>query len=68
MPPILLDARELAARFDVTTGTIHDWERLGRIPSIRTCRRVVFNLDAVIRALRREAEDQPAEVGNKEAN
>ena len=68
MPPILLDARELAARLDVTPGTVYDRERLGRIPSIRTGRRVVFNLDAVIRALRSHAEDEPALTGALEPN
>ena len=68
MPPILLDAWELAARLDVTPGTVHDWERLGRILSIRTGRRVVFNLDAVVRALRIDAEDQPAMAGISEVN
>jgi excisionase family DNA binding protein len=69
MPPILLDARELADRLEVTPGTVYDWERLGRIPSIRTGRRVMFNLDSVIRALRASAAgDQPALSGAHEAN
>lgn len=56
MPPILLDARELATR-------------LGRIPSLRTGRRVVFNRDAVIRSLRAVAtENEPAEAGIRAAN
>ena len=69
MPLILLDARELADRLEVTPGTIYDWERLGRIPSIRTGRRVMFNLDSVIRALRISATgDQPELAGTHEAN
>jgi excisionase family DNA binding protein len=68
MPPILLNVRELAARLDITSGTVQDWERLGRIPCIRTGRRVVFNLDAVIQALRQEAEGQPATAGDHEMN
>jgi excisionase family DNA binding protein len=57
MPPILLNARELAERLEVTHGTVRDWERMGRIPAIRTGRRVMFNLDSVIRALRFEPPD-----------
>jgi excisionase family DNA binding protein len=69
MPPILLDARELAGRLEVTPGTVYDWERLGRIPSIRTGRRVVFNLDSVIRALRSSTTgDEPDLAGANEAN
>lgn len=68
MSLILLDVRELAARLDVSPGTVQHWERLGRIPCIRTGRRVVYNLDEVVRALRREAEGEPATAGVIEAN
>jgi excisionase family DNA binding protein len=53
MPPILLNARELAARLDVRYDTVLGWARRDEIPSIRDGRkRRLFNLDSVLNALR----------------
>lgn len=53
MPPILLTARELAARLDVRYDTVLGWARRDEIPSIRDGRnRRLFNLDSVLNALR----------------
>ena len=52
MPPIWLDGRELADRIEERYETVMDWARTGRIPSIHTGRRVMFNLDRVLDALR----------------
>jgi excisionase family DNA binding protein len=55
MPPIFVDARELAERLDVTYGTVLSWVRRGRIPHIRDGRgRILFNLNAVLEALRQK--------------
>jgi excisionase family DNA binding protein len=54
MPPIFLNARELAARLDVTYATVTRWVRLGKVPFVRDGRRrLLFNLDTVLEALRR---------------
>jgi excisionase family DNA binding protein len=56
MPPILVDARELADRLDVSYRTVLFWCRRGKIPHIRDGRRrVLFNLDSVLTALRARA-------------
>ncbi len=53
MPPILLSARELAARLDVSYDTVLGWARRDEIPSIRDGRnRRLFNLDSVLSSLR----------------
>lgn len=53
MPPVILDADELADRLQVTRRTILSWARQGRIPSIRDGRgKPLFNLDQVLLALR----------------
>jgi excisionase family DNA binding protein len=55
VPPIFVDARELAERLDVRYDTVLTWVRRGQIPHIRDGRRrVVFNLNQVLDALRRE--------------
>ena len=63
MPPILLSARELADRLDVSYDTILGWARRDEIPSIRDGRnRRLFNLDSVLSALRPLASSE-AETG-----
>jgi excisionase family DNA binding protein len=60
MPPVLVSARELARRLTVRYETVLHWAALGKIPSLRDSRnRVLFNLDAVLKALRAEAPTEP---------
>jgi excisionase family DNA binding protein len=55
MPPIFLDARDLAERLDVTYDTVLTWVRRAKIPHVRDGRgRLMFNLDSVIEALRQK--------------
>jgi excisionase family DNA binding protein len=52
MPPIFVDARDLAERLDVSYDTVLTWVRRGRIPHVRDGRgRLMFNLNSVIEAL-----------------
>ena len=52
MPPVLLTARELAQRLDVSYETVLAWARCDEVPSIRDSRnRLLFNLDSVVLAL-----------------
>jgi len=56
MPPIFLDARDLAERLDVRYDTVLTWARRGKIPAVRDGRgRLMFNLDSVIETLRQKA-------------
>jgi excisionase family DNA binding protein len=56
MPPVLLTARELAQLLDVSYDAVLAWARREVIPSIRDSRnRLLFNLDAVLLALRSDA-------------
>jgi excisionase family DNA binding protein len=53
MPPIFVNARELADRLDVDYRKVLTWVRREKIPHIRGGnRQLLFNLDAVIRSLR----------------
>jgi excisionase family DNA binding protein len=55
MPPIFVDARDLAERLDVGYDTVLTWVRRGKIPHIRDGRgRLMFNLNSVIEALRQK--------------
>jgi hypothetical protein len=47
MPPVFCNVRELGERLDVSPETVRDWERLGVIPSVRTGRRIFFNLESL---------------------
>ena len=52
MPPIFVDARDLAERLDVSYDTVLTWVRRGKIPHVRDGRgRLMFNLDSVIDSL-----------------
>jgi excisionase family DNA binding protein len=58
MPPVFVDARELAGRLDVTYDTVLTWVRRGMIPHVRDGRgRLLFNLDSVLKTLRQVAPD-----------
>ena len=52
MPPTLLDTRELSEALDVNYADVLAWAKSGHIPSITVGKRRVFNLSAVVRALR----------------
>ena len=53
MPPVFVNARELAERLDVRYGTVLTWTRRGKIPHVRDGRgRYLFNLGSVMDALR----------------
>ncbi len=66
MPPIFVDARDLAERLDVSYDTVLTWVRRGKIPHIRDGRnRLMFNLNSVIEELRQkplQPEAQPKGV------
>jgi excisionase family DNA binding protein len=58
MPPIFVDARELAERLDVSYDTVLTWVRRGKIPHIRDGRgRLLFNLNTVLDTLRQKSLD-----------
>lgn len=60
MSPILLSARELAQRLDVSYETILSWTHRGKIPTIRDGRnRQIFNLDTVLKWLRARVPADP---------
>jgi excisionase family DNA binding protein len=64
MPPVILDARDLAERLDVAYGTVLSWARRGRIPHMRDGRgRLLFNLDSVLMVLRREPHEAEGREG-----
>ncbi|MGF1582778.1 MAG: helix-turn-helix domain-containing protein [Gemmataceae bacterium] len=53
----IVNAKELANKFQVTPATILAWARRGWIPSLRAGRRpVLFNVQEVEKALRERAE------------
>ena len=57
MPPIFVDARDLAERLDVSYDTVLTWTRRGRIPYVRDGRgRLMFNLDSVVKSLCEKSE------------
>ena len=58
MPPIFVDARDLAERLDVSYDTVLTWVRRGKIPHVRDGRgRLMFNLNSVIQSLRQNPHD-----------
>jgi excisionase family DNA binding protein len=55
MPPIFVDARDLAERLDVGYDTVLSWVRRGKLPHVRDGRgRLLFNLNAVVDTLRQK--------------
>jgi len=52
MPPTLLDTRELAEVLGEDYGDVLTWAKTGAIPSITVGKRRVFNLKAVVDALK----------------
>jgi excisionase family DNA binding protein len=65
MPPIFVDARELAERLDVGYDTVLSWVRRGKLPHVRDGRgRLLFNLNTVLETLRQK----PAEVVREPAD
>jgi excisionase family DNA binding protein len=66
MPPIFVDARDLAERLDVGYDTVLAWVRRGKIPHVRDGRgRLLFNLNAVLEALRPKSQDAPREAAGR---
>lgn len=60
----ILDASALAQRLKVTRPTIHAWHRRGWIPCLRAGRRpVLFDLEAVLDALRARAQRKEVRHG-----
>ena len=51
--PQLLEADELATALKLSKHTIYRWGKTGRIPSVRLGRKVRYELDRVLEALRR---------------
>ena len=63
MPPVFVNARDLAERLDVTYHTVLRRSRRGRIPHLRDGRgRLLFNLDSVLGALRGKSHDSRPEA------
>jgi excisionase family DNA binding protein len=64
MPPIFVDARDLAERLEVAYDTVLTWVRRGKIPHVRDGRgRLMFNLNSVIDALSQKPVDAPQAAG-----
>lgn len=63
MPPVLLDARQLAAKLDATYEEVLTWTRRGLIPVIKASGRNYYNLTQVARALNAQAEVAPSGQG-----
>ena len=58
MPPIFVDARDLAERLGVRYDTVLTWVRRGKLPHIRDGRgRYLFNLTTVLEAIRQKSSD-----------
>jgi len=67
MPPIFVDARELAQRLDVSYDTVLTWVRRGKIPHVRDGRgRLLFNLNTVLETLRPKPEDARQTAAERE--
>jgi excisionase family DNA binding protein len=68
MPPTLLTPRELGERLNVSYESILTWARREEIPSIKDSRnRRLFNLDAVLQALRSRAAIEPQRAMDRHA-
>ncbi len=67
MPPIFVDARELAERLDVSYDTVLTWVRRDKIPHVRDGRgRLLFNLNTVLDTLRQKPEDARHEAAGRD--
>lgn len=53
MPPVFVNARELAGHLNVSYATILEWVRRGKIPHVRDGSRYLFNLGHVFATLRK---------------
>jgi excisionase family DNA binding protein len=61
MPPIFVDARDLAERLNVSYDTVLTCARRRKVPHVRDGRnRLLFNLNTVLEALRPKAEPEAA--------
>lgn len=63
MPPVLLDARQLADKLDATYEDVLRWARQGLIPSIKTGGKRYFNLNQVAKRLNGHAKTEHAYAG-----
>src|SRR5271157_2146009 len=69
MPPIFVDARDLAERLGVRYATILTWVRRGKLPHIRDGRgRYLFNLNTVLETLRQKSLDARHEATGREVD
>jgi excisionase family DNA binding protein len=69
MPPIFVDARDLAERLDVGYDTVLTWVRRGKIPHVRDGRgRLLFNLNTVLETLRQKPHEPRHEAAGREAD
>jgi excisionase family DNA binding protein len=69
MPPIFVDARDLAERLDVSYDTVLTWVRRGKIPHVRDGRgRLLFNLNTVLETLRQKPRNTRREATGREAD
>jgi excisionase family DNA binding protein len=69
MPPIFVDARDLAERLGVRYDTVLTWVRRGKLPHIRDGRgRYLFNLNTVLETLRQKSLDARHEAAGREVD
>ena len=61
MPPVLLDARQLAQRLDASYHDVLQWARRDVIPSIKVGGRYYFDLKKVAMALNQRSTASPRE-------
>jgi excisionase family DNA binding protein len=67
MPPIFVDARDLADRLGVRYDTVLTWVRRGKIPHVRDGRRrLLFNLNTVLESLRECPQHAPKTARGRE--
>jgi len=67
MPPIFVDARDLAERLGVRYDTVLTWVRRGKLPHIRKGRgRYLFNLNTVLETLRQKSLDARHEAAERD--
>jgi excisionase family DNA binding protein len=69
MPPVFVDARDLAERLDVGYDTVLGWVRRGKLPHVRDGRgRLLFNLNTVLETLRQKPLEPRQTPDGREAN